>query len=66
MANERTDTKGKTVTVTLVKSTTGFKDNMAVVARGLGLRKLNSSATHKDTPAIRGMIHKIRHLLEVK
>ena len=66
MANERTDTKGKTVTVTLVRSTTGFKDNMAVVARGLGLRKLNSSATHKDTPAIRGMIHKIRHLLEVK
>jgi len=66
MANERTDTKGKTVTVTLIRSTTGFKDNQEVVARGLGLRKLNSSAVHKDTPAIRGMIHKIRHLVEVK
>jgi large subunit ribosomal protein L30 len=66
MANERTDTKGKTVTVKLVKSTTGFKDNQAVVARGLGLRKLNSSVELKDTPSIRGMIHKIRHLVEVK
>jgi large subunit ribosomal protein L30 len=69
MANERTDTKGKpgsTVTITLVKSTTGFKDNQEVVARGLGLRKLHSSVVHKDTPAIRGMIHKIRHLVEVK
>jgi large subunit ribosomal protein L30 len=66
MANERTDVKGKTVTVKLVKSTTGFKDNQEVVARGLGLRKLNSSVELKDTPAIRGMIHKIRHLVEVK
>jgi large subunit ribosomal protein L30 len=66
MANERTDTKGKTVKVTLIRSTTGFKDNQEVVARGLGLRKLNSSVELKDTPAIRGMIHKIRHLVEVK
>ena len=66
MANERTDSKGGTVTVTLVRSTTGFKDNQEVVARGLGLRKLHSTVTLKDTPAIRGMIHKIRHLVEVK
>jgi large subunit ribosomal protein L30 len=66
MANERTDTKGKTVTITLVRSTTGFKDNQEVVARGLGLRKLHSSVVRNDTPAIRGMIHKIRHLVEVK
>ena len=69
MANERTDTKGtpgSTVTITLVKSPIGFKDNQEVVARGLGLRKLHSSVVRKDTPAIRGMIHKIRHLVEVK
>jgi len=66
MANERTDSKGGTVTVTLVKSTIGFKDNQEVVARGLGLRKLNSSVELKDTPAIRGMIPKVRHLVEVK
>jgi len=66
MANERTDTKGATVTVTLVKSPIGFKDNQEVVLRGLGLRKLNTSVQLKDTPAIRGMIHKVRHLVEVK
>jgi large subunit ribosomal protein L30 len=66
MANERTDTKGQTVKVTLVKSPIGFKDNQEVVARGLGLRKLNSSVELKDTPAIRGMIHKIRHLVTVE
>ena len=66
MANERTDTKGATVKVTLVKSPIGFKDNQEVVIRGLGLRKLNTSVTLKDTPSIRGMIHKVRHLVEVK
>jgi large subunit ribosomal protein L30 len=66
MANQRTDTKGKTVKVTLVKSPIGFKDNQEQVVRGLGLRKLNSSVELKDTPAIRGMIHKVRHLLEVE
>ena len=64
--NHRTDTKGKTVKVTLVKSPIGFKDNQEVVVRGLGLRKLNSSVELKDTPAVRGMIHKVRHLLEVE
>ena len=67
MANQRTDsTKGGTVKVTLVKSPTGFKHNQRTVAKGLGLRKLNSSVELKDTPETRGMIHKIRHLLAVK
>ena len=66
MANERTDVKGKTVTVTLIKSPIGFKDNQEVVVRGLGLRKLNSTVELKDTPAVRGMIHKVRHLVEVE
>ena len=66
MANERTDTKGSTVTVTLIKSPTGFRDNQELVVRGLGLRKLHSTVQLKDTPAIRGMIHKVRHLVEVK
>ena len=66
MANERTDTKGKTVRVTLVKSPIGLKDNQEVVVRGLGLRKLNTSVELKDTPAIRGMIHKVRHLVVVE
>jgi large subunit ribosomal protein L30 len=65
MANHRTDTKGATVTVTLVKSPIGFKDNQEQVVRGLGLRRIRHTVTLKDTPAVRGMIHKVRHLLEV-
>jgi large subunit ribosomal protein L30 len=63
--NHRTDTKGDTVTVTLVKSPTGFKSNQAAVVKGLGLRRIRHSVTLKDTPAVRGMIHKVRHLVEV-
>ena len=65
MANHRTDTKGDTVKVTLVKSPIGFKDNQGTVARGLGLRRIRHTVELKDTPAVRGMIHKIRHLVEV-
>ena len=66
MANHRTDTKGASVTVTLVKSPTGFNRNQRTVVEGLGLRRIRHSVTLKDTPATRGMIHKVRHLVEVK
>ncbi len=66
MSNQRTDSKGGTVKIRLVKSTIGFKDNQEQVVRALGLRKLNSSVELKDTPAIRGMIHKVRHLVTVE
>ena len=65
MANHRTDTKGDTVKVTLVKSPIGFKNNQATVVKGLGLRRIRHTVTLKDTPAVRGMIHKVRHLVEV-
>ena len=65
MANHRTDTKGDTVTVTLVKSPIGFKNNQATVVRSLGLRRIRHTVVLKDTPATRGMIHKVRHLVEV-
>ena len=65
MANHRTDTKGDTVKVTLVKSPTGFNRNQGTVVRGLGLLRIRHSVELKDTPAVRGMIHKVRHLVEV-
>jgi large subunit ribosomal protein L30 len=65
MANHRTDTKGDTVTVTLVKSPIGFKNNQGTIVRSLGLRKIRHSVQLKDTPSVRGMIHKVRHLVEV-
>ena len=65
MANYRTDTKGDTVKVTLVKSPTGFNNNQATVVKSLGLRRIRHSVELKDTPAVRGMIHKVRHLVDV-
>ena len=65
MANHRTDTKGDTLKVTLVKSPIGFKNNQGAVVRSLGLRRIRHTVELKDTPAVRGMIHKVRHLVEV-
>ena len=66
MANHRTDTKGATVKITLLKSPTGFNGTQRTVVMSLGLRKIRQSVTLKDTPESRGMIHKVRHLVEVK
>jgi large subunit ribosomal protein L30 len=51
--------------VTLVKSTIGFGKKQAAVVEGLGLRRLHHTVELADTPAIRGMIHKVRHLVTV-
>jgi len=53
----------KTIKVTLVKSVIGTKKDHRDTVRGLGLRKLNSSSTLEDTPAVRGMIRKIAYLV---
>jgi large subunit ribosomal protein L30 len=65
MANQRTDTKGGTVKVTLLRSPIGFKRNQGTVVRSLGLLRIRHSVELKDTPEVRGMIHKVRHLVEV-
>jgi len=49
-----------------VKSASGHKADQAATARALGLRKLGRPVEHNDTPQIRGMIFKIRHLVEVE
>ena len=54
----------KKIKVTLIKSVIGTKQNHRATVRGLGLRKLNSSAELVDTPAIRGMIKKIAYLVK--
>ena len=63
-AKKSADTKR--LTVTLVKSTIGFDKKQSLVVESLGLRRMNHTIEVADTPAVRGMIHKVRHLLEVK
>lgn len=56
--------KEKTIKITLIKSLIGTKESHKATARGLGLRKLNSSSLLKDTPEVRGMIDKINYLIK--
>ncbi|MFW9615563.1 50S ribosomal protein L30 [Aquabacterium sp.] len=55
----------KTVTVKLVRSVIGTKADHRATVKGLGLRRLNSTAVLEDTPAVRGMINKVRYMVEV-
>lgn len=56
----------KTFKVTLKRGLIGTTQKQKDCARVLGLRKRESSAIVKDSPAIRGIIHKIQHLLDVE
>ena len=58
--------RGKRLTVTLVRSTIGFNETQAKTVQGMGLRRINHSVELADTPATRGMIHKVRHLVTVQ
>lgn len=51
--------------VTLIKSTIGRPKKHRKIVAGLGLKRLNHSVKHADTPEIRGMISKISHMLNV-
>jgi large subunit ribosomal protein L30 len=55
--------ESKRVKITLVKSTIGFNSDQAKVVRGMGLRRIGHTVELADTPATRGMIHKVRHLV---
>lgn len=56
----------KTLKVTLIKSTIGTLAAHRACVRGLGLRRLHDSVEVQDTPAIRGMINKVRYLLKLE
>ena len=51
--------------VTYRKSVIGYAKDQKATMAALGLKKLNQSVEHDPTPQIRGMIHKVRHLVDV-
>ena len=55
----------KKLTITLRKSPIGFNRNQAAIVQGMGLRRINHSVELLDNDATRGMILKVRHLVEV-
>ncbi|MFO7561643.1 MAG: 50S ribosomal protein L30 [Enhygromyxa sp.] len=52
--------------VTLVRSPIDRTQKQKDTVRGLGLRRLNHSSVLEDTPAVRGMIRKVQHLVTVE
>lgn len=62
----RKEITGKTIRVTLVRSPIGYTKDQKDTAKALGLRRLHQTVEHKDNPALRGMIRKIIHLVQVE
>ncbi|HEX2171100.1 MAG TPA: 50S ribosomal protein L30 [Dehalococcoidia bacterium] len=55
-----------TLRITLKRSLIGNTQRQRDNVRSLGLRKIRQTVEHQDTPVIRGMITKVRHLVEVE
>jgi large subunit ribosomal protein L30 len=54
------------VRITLVKSPIGYSQRQKATVRALGLRRLHDTVEQVDTPALRGMIQKVSHLVLVE
>ena len=52
--------------ITWKKSAIGYAKDQKRVVKALGLRSLNDVVEHNNSPQIRGMIRKVRHLVEVE
>ena len=57
---------GKTVRVTLVRSPIGYTKDQKKTVLALGLRRMHQTVEHTDNPAVRGMIQKVIHLVQVE
>ncbi len=57
--------KEKLVHIKLTKSPIGYSQRQKGTVKALGLRRLNQTVEHVDTPVLRGMIAKVSHLVEV-
>ena len=56
----------KKLRITQIHSASRRKEIQGATVRALGIRKLNHTVVHNDTPQIRGMVNKVRHLVRVE
>jgi large subunit ribosomal protein L30 len=54
------------LSITLVKSGIGYKEDQKRTLKALGFHHLQQTVVHEDSMAIRGMINKVRHLVKVE
>ena len=55
-----------TLVITQVKSANGTNGRQRYTLRSLGLRGIGKTVEREDSPQLRGMVHKVRHLVEVE
>lgn len=59
-------TTAKTLKITQVRSTISCPKDQKATVRALGLKRINHTVEQADTPVIRGMVFKVRHLVKVE
>ncbi len=58
--------QSKKLVITWTKSAIGYSKRQKDTVRALGLRRLHQTVEHPDTPEVRGMVDKVRHLVKVE
>mgnify|MGYP006106018617 CR=1 FL=1 len=58
--------KNTEVELILTRSVSSANSKQKLVLRGLGLKKINQCVTRKDTPELRGMTFKVKHMISIK
>ena len=66
MAKKTTPAAARRLKVTQLRSGIGFDRKQKLALRGLGLRRLRQTVDVPDTPGVRGLILKVRHLVQVE
>jgi large subunit ribosomal protein L30 len=62
---KKTDNKGENITIQYYRSSIGYAKKQKEIVRSLGITKLNQTVSRPDTPATRGIVAKIPHLLRI-
>ena len=56
----------KNITITLIKSPIGSSAKQRKILESLGIKRINKTISHKNTPEIVGMIKKVKHLISIE
>jgi len=66
MSGKKTEKSNeKNIKIKLIRSYYGCKEDQIRTLRALGLTRLNQVKEHKETPSIKGMVFKVKHLVEI-
>ena len=60
------EAKAKVLRITLVRSPIGYDRRQKATVRALGLRRMHQTVEQADSPALRGMLARVRHLVQIE